>query len=216
MTPRGLGHGPESPGRPGQTRGSLEPGQSCSGQLADPSGPRTRARITWDSWLNPRPSDPSVIRQGVVVDPAGSRTWARVAWESWLKTWVLGTEHKWPRRGGRPSGNLGQGPICLELQVEPVGPRTQVRVSRDSWSTPRPSEPSRSHPGHLVDTAGPWAWARVAQESWLTPRALGHRREFPGQLVDPVGTRTRPGVAQDSLSTPRALRNGPQSTWKTG
>ena len=95
--------------------------------------------------------------------------------------------------------------------VYPTGPRTQARVSRDTWSTPRglgyspqlprragplrgPSGTGSSHPGCLLETAVPTNRARVTQENWST-----------------TGPRTLTGVTWDSWSTPWALKPGPES-----
>ena len=70
LTPRALRHGPESPQRAGQPwalgprpkspgnagipRGPSAPSAKCPGQLVDPVGPRTRARVAQGSLATPR------------------------------------------------------------------------------------------------------------------------------------------------------------------
>ena len=176
--------------------------------------------------------------------------------DSWSKLRALRPKHEWPGRAARARRPSEPARIQPGELVDTTGPRTRARVTRDSWSTtdawstqralrpkhewpvkagqPRgPSEPARSHPGELVNSAGPWAWARVSQESWWTPWALGPGPDSPkpsdqphwhsvtsasrpGLLVHPTGNRTQTWVARDSCSNPHAFRHGPESPGTTG
>ena len=99
-----------------------------------------------------------------------------------------------------------------------------VRVTRDSWRTPRtlrhspettrkagryhgPSDKVPSIPGQLVDHAGPREQARVPRDCWSTPQVLGPGPEYPG-----TAGRTR-GPSYTSLIRPggRVDTSGPCS-----
>ena len=99
VDPRGLGHGPESPLRPGGSRGSSEQGPSRQRHRVELAGPGTRARVARDCWSTPQalrrkrkspgragrprgPSDPGPSCPGHLVDSAGHRAWARVPGDS--------------------------------------------------------------------------------------------------------------------------------------
>ena len=111
-TPRALVHGPESPGTAGltrdlgpepespgtadQPRGPSDPSAIGPGELVEPVGMQTRARLAQDSWSTPRAlglkcewpetaapphrlSDAIPSVQGQLIDTEGTRTWARFA-----------------------------------------------------------------------------------------------------------------------------------------
>ena len=125
-TPRTLRLGPKSPSK-----------------WVDTAGIRTLARVSRDSWSNPRalgprtewpvtagrprgPSDPRTSRPGHLVDHACPRTQARVARDSWSTTRALGS---WPEaagRAGRHRGPSDPGPSRLEQLVDPAHPWTQA------------------------------------------------------------------------------------------
>ena len=125
-TPRTLRLGPKSPSK-----------------WVDTAGIRTLARVSRDSWSNPRalgprtewpvtagrprgPSDPRTSRPGHLVDHACPRTQARVARDSWSTTRALGS---WPEAAGRAGGHRGPsdpGPSRLEQLVDPAHPWTQA------------------------------------------------------------------------------------------
>ena len=86
-----------------------------------------------------------------------------------------------------------------------MGPLTQARVARDTWSTPWPSDLGRSRPGHLIDTVGPQTRALVPGTAGRPPGPSDPGPRGPGELADPAGTRTWDHVARDIWSTPRAL-----------
>ena len=124
LTPRGIGHVPDTPWRSGRPRGPSDSSASCPGHLVDPAGPRTRARVAKDIGSTSRAlgqervlpgtagqacgdSDPSVSRQGQLVEQAGYQTRVRVALDNW---WMwLGFGH-----GLSPLGQL----------VKTAGPQT--------------------------------------------------------------------------------------------
>ena len=99
-------------------------------------------------------------------------------------------------RHSEPSRSL------LGQLVDPEVLRTQARVSRDSWLTPRalgqgpdshgtvsrplrPSDPGPRPPGQPVDPAGTRSLAGVARDIWSPPRALGHGPGSPGTAGQP-------------------------------
>jgi len=129
----------------------------------DQAGPRARVRFAWDCRSTPRalgpkhecpgitgqhrgPSEPGRSCPGHMVEPVGPWAWARVAQET----------RSTPRA-------LGHRPEFREQLVDTEGPRTQARVTRDSWST-----------------VGPQTRTRVVRESWSTMRALGPGPVSPG------------------------------------
>ena len=108
-----------------------------------------------------------------------------------------------------------------------------MRVTRDSWSTPRvfkqwpethgragrhrgPTDTSVIRRGELVKTVGPRAQARVARDSLSTPGPSDPGPRRMGQLVDPAGPRTHPRVARESWSKPRSLGHKCESPGTAG
>ena len=215
MTPRALGHGPARPE-----------------QVVDPEA------------FGPGPQSP-----GERFDPAGP--WSRAGLSRNIRFTSRGPGHGpfSPGKPGRTRGTSDLNSSHLGELVGTTGPQPRARVTRDSlstmdvWSTQRalgpkhecpvkagrprgPFEPTRSHPGELVDPAVTSAWARVSQESWWTPWALGtgpdspkpserpHRHSDtsvsrPGLLVNPKGNRTQTLVSRDSWSNRRSSDTGP-------
>ena len=171
-TPQTLRLGPESPAKGDVTAGF-----------------RTLARVSRDSWPNPRalgprpewpetagrtrgPSDMGLSHPTQLVDTEGLQTRAPVARNSWLNTRALARKREWPGRAGRtrrPS-ELGRSP--LGQLVDPVGPRNWTGFAWEHWSTPGAPRPS------LV------AWDRC-----LTPWHLGHGPESPWMQVKTVAPR---------------------------
>ena len=178
--PRTLGHYHESPGTAGrhcepsdtgqfawercQHRGHSDTGLIRPGQLVDPAGPRTRARVTQNCWSTPwnlryepespgragrpcQPADMIATCLGELVDPAGPRNQSRFAWDN--RSTPLGLVH---------------GPVYPGT----TGPHRG------------PLDTSVIRPGLLVDIEGPRTRTRVAHGRWLTLRALGHGPESPG------------------------------------
>ena len=163
-------------------RGPSDPVMSRLGPLVEPWGFRRKRKTPRTSGLTRRPSDSG-------LNPSGQQ----------VTLGAIGTEGDSPQRAGQSHGSLDTGPGGPGLLVDTVGPRSQVRVTRDSWSTPRaltpkhempgtadptrePSDMGPSLPGQLVDTARLRAWARVPQDSLSTPQALGPGPESPGTV----------------------------------
>ena len=130
------------------------------------------------------------------------------------------------RTADRHRGPSNTSTCGLGQLVDLRGPRTQARVTRDCWSTPRTIGPNAICQGKLVDTAGPRARARVPRDSWLNPQTLGHERKLPrrarrpcrpsdqgksrpGQLVNTEGLLTGVPVTTESWSTPWPPNLGP-------
>ena len=154
-TPRGLVHGPESPGTASRNRGPSDMSVSRPGELVDPAGPGTHSRAAKE-----------------LVETAVPPTQAGVDLHCWSTPSNLGHGPEWSGRARRfrgPSGTSASSPGHL---VDPAGPCTQDRVTRDSWSTlralahgtesprtaGRPCGPLDEGPScsvQLVDTAGP-------------------------------------------------------------
>ena len=197
MTPRSQPHGPNLPGRAGRYRGDWDTGPSRHGELVDPACPRTRARVTRDSWSTlgalgqgtdspgtagqPRVlSDPIASPPGVLVGSSGPRTWACVTWCSWSTPRAQRHGPNWAGRAGRYRGHWDTGQSCQGEQVDPVCPRTRARVTWDSWSS-----------------RGPWDKGLIRPEELSTLQALGPKRESPGGTGRPRGTwdssTSRPG-----------------------
>ena len=87
----------------------------------EPAGPRTKPRVTQDSWSSPQahgfelespgtagrhrePSDPGPSRLGPLVEPMGLRIRAQVTWDSWLTPQALGQGPELPQRAVPPRG----------------------------------------------------------------------------------------------------------------
>ena len=155
-TPCALGEECESPGRAGRLRGLKEPGASRPGELVDTAGPRIHADVLLECWSSPRDLGhvPELPRTSVDAAALGPR--CELSWTA-----------------GQPQGISDP---CLSRPgqlVYPAGPRTRVRVSWDSWSSPhalgpgleppgtagrprRPSDPGPSRMGLMVDLAVLW------------------------------------------------------------
>ena len=137
VDPGVLGPKRETPVTAGQPCGPSDKGWSPPGQLVEPSGPRTWAQVTQDSWSTPRvfrhwpgsrrtagqhrgPSDPSAIRPGDLVETAS-----------------LGHGHEWPETPGQPREALGTLTSCSGQLVHCTCPRARARVAQDTCSTLR-------------------------------------------------------------------------------
>ena len=185
------------------------------GQLVDPAGPRTRARVATDNlWTrlalghvpeSPgiagrtlRPSDPGARPPGQPADHAGPRTRARGTRDSWST----------PRA-------LGHGPESPWTPARHRGPSDKIRVSRDSGQPLRPLNPGPCTLVQVVEPAGYPTRARFAWEGWSNLRAVGPECQSPGtdglhrgpmdlgpshqgQLVDLRGPRKKPQDLRDS------------------
>ena len=173
-TSRALGHKRESPGNAGQPRGHSHPSESRHGQLVEPAGGRTMARVTRRA----------VHHRG----PSGK---ARVIRDACLTPWALRQGPTLPRTADRPSRTSGNGPSppgrlvdhrtsdpnprCPGNLVDPTGPWTRSRVAKDIGSTSRALRHERVSPG----TAG-------------QPRRHSDRSaRCQEQLIDPAGLRAR-------------------------
>ena len=77
-----------------------------------------------------------------------------------------------------------------------MGPQTQARVARDSWSTPQDLGPKREWPWSAGQTLGHRALARVNQDRRSTSRALGHEPELSGNAGRPRGP-SNPSARKD-------------------
>ena len=148
LTPRDIGHGPESPGTAGRHCGHLNTGPELPGYV-DPERPGTRALVTRDSWSTPRElghgcessrrlgrphgtKETGASRSGQLIDIVGNWTRTQVALDSW-----------WTPRPSDPS-TIGPGEL-----VELAGHGTRARVSRERWSIPGafgngPASPARA------------------------------------------------------------------------
>ena len=186
--------GPRTQAQVARTAGTPqapEPSRSLQGQFVDPEGLRPRARVSLDSWLNPRargqgpdshgtasrphrPSEPGPSHLGPRVDPAGTWSLAEVARDIWLTPRGFGHGRESPGRPGRPRGPSGMGPGVLGQLVD--------RRTLDQ-------DPSR--PGDFVDIAGPRALDRVARDRRSTTPSLEPGVRCPGPLVDPGRHRAR-------------------------
>ena len=157
-------HRPSEPALVTQNRWSTptpsDPGPSCPEERFDPAGPRSRAGVSSDIWFTPlglrhgpnspgkpgrprRTSDQNSCHRGELVDTTGHQPRARVTRDSWSTTdaWstqrALGPKHEWPVTAGRPRGTSLPGPSRPGQLVDTSGPRTQLRVARESCSTPQ-------------------------------------------------------------------------------
>ena len=182
-------------------------GPSPPGQLVDPGGYQTQARVDREIWTTPRALGTSPSRPGKVVEPAGPRTWARRPRDSCWTQGDIGHGPESPGTDGRPQdlghgpksrGSAGRsrgpsvpGPNGQRHRVDLTGPRTQARVARDCWSTPREHGPQREWPGIAGRTRGPSDTGRVARGNWWMGLAFGHGQSSPGMLVDTTESWTR-------------------------
>ena len=185
-TARSLRTGPESPGIAGRPHGTSGSSPRRLGQLVDRGSPDPCAgrpgQLFDTRALGYGPSHP-----GQLVDSAGPREWPRVP------KGQLGDTTGTRSRAGVSWGSSSTPRACL---------RTQARVSRDSWWTPRalgqgldshgtvsrplrPSDPGPRPPGQPVDPAGARSLADVARDIWSPPRALGHGPGSPGTAGQP-------------------------------
>ena len=112
-----LGPGTEMPGAASQHRGPRYTGPSHPGGLVDPAGPR------------PDPETPGRTgRPRGTTDPSDSR---------WSFPQALEHGPRSPGTSGRACRPSGMGPSLLGVLVDPEGPGTRARVSRESSSIPR-------------------------------------------------------------------------------
>ena len=180
-TPRGLVHGPESPGTAGQNRGPSDTSVSRPGQLVDPGGPWTRARGARGICLTLQ--DLELVPESLETagPPAVLWTLAFVARDSWSNLLAVAHKPESPRRAGQPPGHSDMITRHPEQLVKPTGRRTMARGARAIGSTPRSFRPAPESP-------------RTAGRS-CRPSNPGHSR--PGQLVNSAGHRTCDRIAQD-------------------
>ena len=137
-TLRAIGTERNSPRTACRHREPTDTSASHAGHQVDTTGPRAGARDAL----------------GELVDPESTRT-RPVTRDSWSTPHAIGQKRKWPGRAGQPLGPSDPGQSHPGHLVEPAGPWTQVRVTRDSWSTRGPSGSGPSHLGQLVDSVGP-------------------------------------------------------------
>ena len=187
----------ETHGTAGRQRGLSHPGPSRGGQLVDPAGPWTYARIPRDCWSTPQ--------------AIGSER------ESQWTQQVHGPMPEYPGTAGRPHGPLDLSTIRLGELFDPRALGHRPELPGTAGRHRGPSGPGLSRPGRLIDPAGLLTSSRVSWGSCSTPRALGPGPEWPvtagqprkvsdkdprrpGQLIDPAGPRTQPQVARESWS----------------
>ena len=186
------------------------------GRLVNTAVPPTRTRVTRASWSTPRffGQGPHVVRD--TWSTTGPRTRTRAALGSWSTPRALESQHKSPRRAGRPPRTSGK-----------------VRSPGRAGGHRGPSGRGLSCPGRLVDTTGPPTRSRVPRDSLSIPWALRHGPESLGtagrplrtldpgprrlgQLVEHTDPRTRAKVAREGLSTPEGLGPRPKSSGTAG
>ena len=167
------------------------------GRLIDPGGPWTLARVPRERCSNPGALGQSASHPGQLFDTAAPRA---------QSPWTV----------GRHCGSSDTDPRQAEQQVNPPGPRTRARGSRDSWSTPWALGPGPESPRTFGQHRGPSDLGRSRPGELVEPAMPGNGPESPGtalQTRGPCGTGpSRPG----SQSTPRSLRPGPESPGTAG
>ena len=163
LTPQAFRQVRKPSGTAGRPHGNSNPDPSPPGYLVDPSGlgaepeapgkvvytanPRTRPRVTQESWSTPQairhgpdssgragqhrvPSDMGLFLPGQLVDTAGTRTWARGTRDCWSPTQAFGRGPESPGTGGRPCGTSDPGTIHPGQMVNTAVPRNRVQVTR--------------------------------------------------------------------------------------
>ena len=117
--------------------------------------------------------------------------------------------------------------------MDPEGPWTRVRVTRDPWSTPRalgpgptsrrtagrhcvPSDPGRNRPEELVDTAGPRTRTESPERCGRHPGPSGTGRIARYRWSTPGSGGNEPESPGDCWSTPQAVGPGPESPGTAG
>ena len=136
-TPRALGPERESSGRVGRLRGSSDMAPSRPGELFDTACSGTWPQVPRDMWSSPRAIGAGSESSGTVGRPWRPSGPSRIAWENWSTTRAFRHEHESLGRAGRHRGPLDRGPSHPPELVDPAGYRSRVRVTRESWSTPR-------------------------------------------------------------------------------
>ena len=241
-TPRGLGARRKSYGTAGKTPGPSDPRPCGPGELVDPQARRAPSA---SSGTADRPRGPSYLRPshpGELVHTSGHWNTARVALDSssTLRAFGPGREASGTSAIVRVVDQLSRAtgdwnPVLGHPGhlVDPAGPGTRARVTRDSWLTPWTLREWPELPWKVGRTPGLSELGRSPWDSWLTPRALGHVRESrgkagqhcgnsdtgtsrPGQLEDTADPRICSRVARDSWLTPRALGTGLESPGRAG
>ena len=164
---------PKTPGTAGRPHGPSDPIASRPVHLVDPTGLRTRARLSRESWSNLRtlepdreslgragqhhgPSDLGCGHPGQLVDPAGPHAWAqaRVDRDSWMTLLALRHGPEWPGATGQLRGHSATGPCRPGQRVDPraLGPKPES--PRRAGRHCRPTDTGPSRLGQLVDPAG--------------------------------------------------------------
>ena len=156
----------------GRHRGPKDKGPSYLGQLVEPAGLRTRARVARDSRSTLRARGHGPELPEMACRPRGPSDTSLNALESCSIPQAL--EHG-PRShetcgGARGLSEPGASPLG-EL-VNPAGHQAQARSPGRAGQPRGPSEPSTSRQGVLVDTAPPRTRARGAWESWSNVRVI--------------------------------------------
>ena len=164
------------------------------GQLVAPAGPRALARVTQDSWSNPRALGHERDSPGSAGQPRGPSDPGSSALDSRTTPRALGPGPWSPGTAGRTSLV-----------------RTWPRDAQECLSTKRALGHGAESPGTAVRHPGPRARSespgragRLNGPLFLGPSPLG-------QLINTAGLRTRGQVAWDSWPTSWAL--GPGSKW---
>ena len=154
-----LGPGPESYRTAGRPRRPLDNGKSCPGLPVDPAGTWSYARVTRESWSTPQAFRTRPELPGTTGGPRLLSGMGLSPHDSWSNPQGLGLGPESQGTPGRPRGPLDNGLSHPALLGDPAGTWSSSRVTRESWSTPRPSDLGAIRLGYLVDLAGPRARA---------------------------------------------------------
>ena len=167
------------------------------GQMVDPVGTRSQARVTRDSWSTPRVSDTDLRPSELLVNAARPRGQSPVAQEKWSTTWALGQRPESPRTPGRQRGTSYQGPsgpgqlvTPRDIGLAPEAPRIAGRMRAQGSGPESPGTavlPGVLGPKH--ETPGTAGRPRGPSDPAPGP---------PGQLDVPSCPRTWARVTQDS------------------
>ena len=122
-TPRAFGPRHQTPRTAGRNRGPLDASASGPGVLVHPAGPRSRAGVARDIWLN---------LSGLVY-PAAPRNRARVAKDIGSTSPTLGQERESPGNASRPLVHSDTSTSHQGELVDPAVLPIRARVAQDPW-----------------------------------------------------------------------------------
>ena len=199
----------------GRTRGALDASARGPGELVQPAGPQSRARMAQEIWWTRGASGTAPSRLWDLVDPAVPQNRARVAKDIGSNSRALEPERESPGTAFRPLGPSDRSASRQGELVDTTAP-SKVQSLPGCLLKPWALGHGPDSPERQVNPADPPTRSQVSLEVGRHRRHSDPGPSLPGLLVKSAGTRTQDRVACDSWSTTRALGPKDESPGTSG